>query len=112
MDLHEVSHDEVQLLIDVVYNGMVEGTIEELRGIVLLARHLEIAIPVSAELLKMLDVPPAPPQRVRKPVMQEQQARTGKKRPSENPLPPPLKRIKEGKRCPCSYTYSYSYTGA
>lgn len=62
LDLPDIPVDDGQLLMDVIYNGVVEATLEELRSLIMLARHLCIAIPVSNDLLKTLDIPPLPPQ--------------------------------------------------
>ena len=44
------------MLLEVVYNGSVEASLEELRRVIFLARDLAVAIPVSAELLRSLEI--------------------------------------------------------
>ena len=63
LELPEASVEEVQLLLEVVYNGSVEATIEDLRNLILLAHRLYITIPMSDELMQGLDVtlPNIPP---------------------------------------------------
>ena len=63
MELPDASVEEVQLLLEVVYNGSVEATIEDLRSLILLAHRLYITIPMSDELMQGLDVtlPNIPP---------------------------------------------------
>ena len=52
----EASLENVQLLLDVVYNGEVEATIEDLREMILLAHRLYISIPLSEDLMAGLDL--------------------------------------------------------
>ena len=63
VELPDVTVEQVQLLLEVVYNGSVEATIEELRNLILLAHRLYITIPMSDELMQGLDVtlPNIPP---------------------------------------------------
>ena len=63
LELPDASVEEVQLLLEVVYNGSVEATIEDLRNLILLAHRLYITIPMSKELMQGLDVtlPNIPP---------------------------------------------------
>lgn len=51
------------MLLEVIYNGAVEATIEDLRKLILLAHRLYIAIPLSNELMQGLELklPPRPP---------------------------------------------------
>ena len=56
MELPDASHEIVNLLMEVVYNGVVEATIEELRELILLAHRLYIAIPLSDDILQGLDL--------------------------------------------------------
>jgi hypothetical protein len=53
----------VSLLLEVTYKGIVEATIDDLRELVLLAHNLYVKIPVSEELLEVLelDLPDIPP---------------------------------------------------
>ncbi len=110
LELPDVSFSDGQLLMDVVYNGVVEATMDELRELILLARHLHIAIPVSNDLLKTLDIPPPPPKyltaapknKLFPPPMKRSKPVTGNNSVANRavdsdsvPLPPPLKRIRE-----------------
>lgn len=63
VELPQVTSDEMQMLLEVIYNGVVEATIEDLRKLILLAHRLYIAIPLSNELMQGLDLklPPRPP---------------------------------------------------
>lgn len=63
MELPDASHEIVNLLMEVVYNGVVEATIDELRELILLAHRLYIAIPLSDDILQGLDLelPTMPP---------------------------------------------------
>ena len=63
LEVPDASVEEVQLLLEVIYNGSVEATIEDLRNLILLAHRLYITIPMSEELMQGLDVtlPQIPP---------------------------------------------------
>ena len=63
IEMSSVSSDEMQMLLEVVYNGVVEATIEDLRKLILLAHRLYITIPLSNELMQGLDLklPTRPP---------------------------------------------------
>ena len=68
LSLPDVPVSDVRMLLSVVYNGSVEASLDELRRIIFLARDLCVLIPVSAELLRSLDIDlpdnprtPAPP---------------------------------------------------
>lgn len=54
IDIPDVSQDEVSLLLEVVYHGVVEATLEDLRKLILLAHQLYISIPISDELMNGL----------------------------------------------------------
>ena len=54
--MSQVSSDEMQMLLEVVYNGVVEASIEDLRKLILLAHRLYIAIPLSNELMQGLEL--------------------------------------------------------
>jgi len=56
IEMSEVSSDEMQMLLEVVYNGVVEASIEDLRKLILLAHRLYIAIPLSNELMQGLEL--------------------------------------------------------
>lgn len=51
-----------QTIFKVVYNGVVEATMSDLRGLIVLAHQLYISIPISEELMQGLDLnlPPMP----------------------------------------------------
>ena len=109
VELAEVKGEDVQLLVDVIYNGLVEATMDELRSLIVLARNLYISIPISQEMLASLDLqlPALPPIKMTVPGArkrpQEHQAHPGASllnrpppqtiRPMSNG-PPPLKRFK------------------
>lgn len=61
--MSHVSSEEMQMLLEVVYNGVVEATIEDLRKLILLAHRLYITIPLSNELMQGLELtlPSRPP---------------------------------------------------
>ena len=56
LELPDASQENLQLLLDVIYNGEVEATIEDLREMILLAHRLYISIPLSDELMAGLDL--------------------------------------------------------
>lgn len=56
IEMSHVSFEEMQMLLEVVYNGVVEATIEDLRKLILLAHRLYITIPLSNELMRGLDL--------------------------------------------------------
>ncbi len=63
LELPDISSDDLALLLEVVYNGVVEATIEDLRSLILLAHNLYITIPLSEELMDTLELtlPKIPP---------------------------------------------------
>jgi len=63
IEMPEITSEEMQMLLEVVYNGVVEATIEDLRKLILLAHRLYINIPLSNELMQGLELklPPRPP---------------------------------------------------
>merc|ERR1719400_1397691 len=69
IEMSQVSSDEMQMLLEVVYNGVVEATIEDLRKLILLAHRLYIAIPLSNELMQGLELKLPPRSPFRKPLM-------------------------------------------
>lgn len=116
LELPEVEFNDVQLLVDVIYNGLVEATMEELRVLIKLARYLYINIPISNEMCSSLnlDLPPMPsllPKiRVKKNLTQDRSSPPSMPRVKNNlsssgppkltqllSAPPPLKRFKPGK---------------
>ncbi len=56
LELPDADRDNVSLLLEVVYNGVVEATIEDLRRLILLAHSLYITIPLSDELMDTLEL--------------------------------------------------------
>lgn len=116
LELPEVEFNDVQLLVDVIYNGLVEATMEELRVLIKLARYLYINIPISNEMCSSLnlDLPPMPsllPKiRVKKNLTQDRSSPPSMPRVKNNlsssgppkltqllSAPPPLKRFKPDK---------------
>ena len=69
IEMSEVSSDEMQMLLEVVYNGVVEASIEDLRKLILLAHRLYIAIPLSNELMQGLELKLPLRSPFRKPIM-------------------------------------------
>lgn len=72
LEIPDATVDEMNLLLEVIYNGSVDATIEDLRALILLAHRLYISIPMSDELMEGLDltlpsIPPfrPPPGRIR-----------------------------------------------
>ncbi len=63
LELPDYPRKIVSLLLEVTYKGIVEATIDDLRELVLLAHTLYVKIPVSEELLEVLelDLPDVPP---------------------------------------------------
>jgi hypothetical protein len=49
LELPDSSNEIVNLLLEVVYNGVVEATIEDLRELILLSHRLYISIPLSGK---------------------------------------------------------------
>lgn len=63
IEMSDVGVKEMNLLLEVVYNGVVEATIEDLRALILLAHRLYINIPISDDLMQGLELtlPRRPP---------------------------------------------------
>jgi len=63
LELPDTNKEEVQFLLEIVYNGSIEATLEEMRLLLTLAHSLYISVPVSDQLMKMLKLklPPLPP---------------------------------------------------
>jgi hypothetical protein len=53
---------DVKSLLEIVYTGSIEATMEEMRRMLTLAHSLYISVPVSDQLMKMLGItlPPLP----------------------------------------------------
>ena len=56
LEIPDASNEIVSLLLEVVYNGVVEATIQDLRDLILLGHSLYIDIPMSDELIEGLDM--------------------------------------------------------
>ena len=67
LELPDTDKAEVQSLLEIVYNGSIEATLDEMRNLLTLAHALYISVPVSDQLMKMLKLklPPLPPLDVR-----------------------------------------------
>ena len=86
MELPDAPHEIVNLLLAVVYNGVVEATIEDLRELILLSHRLYISIPLSDDIIQglELELPVLPPLVTRGPPKLKQ-------RPAfAAPPPPPM----------------------
>ena len=62
LDMPDSDHEVVQSLLDIVYNGSIEASLEEIRRLLTLAHSLYISVPVSDQLMAMLglQLPPQP----------------------------------------------------
>ncbi len=96
--LPETRFETAAMLMEVIYTGSVEASLGDLRDIILLARSLRVQIPVSDELLELLEVPP---EEERDEDEEEEdnddEVETDRKRKRSSGVkmqPPPLKRIK------------------
>ena len=56
LEIPDASDEIVSLLLEVIYNGVVEATIQDLRDLILLGHSLYIAIPMSDDLMEGLDL--------------------------------------------------------
>jgi len=56
LELPDSPNEIVSLLLEVIYNGVVEATIEDLRELILLGHSLYISIPLSDELIHGLEL--------------------------------------------------------
>eukprot|EP00096_Caligus_rogercresseyi_P016693 TRINITY_DN950_c0_g1_i2.p1 TRINITY_DN950_c0_g1~~TRINITY_DN950_c0_g1_i2.p1 ORF type:complete len:638 (-),score=199.34 TRINITY_DN950_c0_g1_i2:247-2160(-) len=56
IELPDAEHLLVQRLLEVVYNGSVEATMDEISELILFAHSLYIKIPVSTEIIELLDL--------------------------------------------------------
>ena len=54
LDLPDSPKAVVQSLLDIVYSGSIEATLEEMRNMLTLAHSLYISVPVSDQLINML----------------------------------------------------------
>ena len=87
----EITSEEMQMLLEVVYNGVVEATIEDLRKLILLAHRLYINIPLSNELMQGLELklPPRPPFKKQPPSHLLHPNNNGHHRATPPKMPPP-----------------------
>ena len=87
VELPHVTSEEMQMLLEVVYNGVVEATIEDLRKLILLAHRLYINIPLSPELMQGLELklPSRPP--FKRPVLNHAPNNLHLATPPKLPLP-------------------------
>ena len=62
LDMPDSDHEVVQSLLDIVYNGSIEASLEDIRRLLTLAHSLYISVPVSDQLMSMLglQLPPQP----------------------------------------------------
>ena len=56
LELPDCPREVVSMLLDLVYVGVIEATIDDLRRIILLAHSLYVAIPLSDDLLETLEL--------------------------------------------------------
>ena len=54
LDLPDSDRDVVQSLLDIIYTGSIETSLEMIRNMLTLAHSLYIAVPVSDQLMSML----------------------------------------------------------
>jgi len=90
IEMSHVSSDEMQMLLEVIYNGVVEATIEDLRQLILLAHRLYISIPLSSELMQGLDLKLPPRPTFRKPHSTAFKFANGASPPKMPPIKLPL----------------------
>ena len=62
LDMPDSDHEVVQSLLDIVYNGSIEASLDMIRRLLTLAHSLYISVPVSDQLMSMLglQLPPQP----------------------------------------------------
>ena len=90
IEMSHVNSDEMQMLLEVIYNGVVEATIEDLRQLILLAHRLYITIPLSSELMQGLDLKLPPRPTFRKPHSTAFKFANGASPPKMPPIKLPL----------------------
>merc|ERR1719266_2627162 len=63
LDMPDSDHEVVQSLLDIVYNGSIEASLDMIRRLLTLAHSLYISVPVSDQLMSMLglQLPALPP---------------------------------------------------
>merc|ERR1719336_407708 len=65
LDLPDTDHEVVAALLDIVYNGSIEASLEMIRKLLTLAHSLYISVPVSDQLMSMLGLQLPPQQKLR-----------------------------------------------
>ena len=61
LDLPDTGKEEVAALLEIIYTGSVEASLEEMRSMRSLAHALYITVPVSEQLTRLLGLEPPPP---------------------------------------------------
>jgi hypothetical protein len=61
LDLPDTGKEEVAALLEIIYTGSVEASLEEMRSMLSLAHALYITVPVSDQLTSLLGLEPPPP---------------------------------------------------
>ena len=63
LDMPDADHDVVKSLLDIIYNGSIETSLDMIRRLLVLAHSLYISVPVSDQLVTMLglELPPQTP---------------------------------------------------
>ena len=63
LDIPDAEADVLQSLLDIIYNGSIEASLDMIRRLLVLAHSLYISVPVSEQLITMLglELPPQPP---------------------------------------------------
>ena len=61
LDMPDTSHEVVRSLMEIIYNGSIEASLEQIRALLTLAHSLYITVPVSDQLVSMLGLQ-LPPQ--------------------------------------------------
>lgn len=112
MSLPSSSLGDIRLLLEVIYNGSIEATLEDLQKIIFLARELMVQIPVSEDMLASLNFQDLPKMKEFKaptsPPPTENRQKSGLRKRSfdQSPssrsgdsslAPPPLKRLNGNK---------------
>merc|ERR1719195_369085 len=64
LDLPDTDHEVVAALLDIVYNGSIEASLEMIRELLTLAHSLYISVPVSDQLMSMLGLQLPPQQKL------------------------------------------------
>ena len=64
LDMPDSDHEVVQSLLDIVYNGSIEASLDMIRRLLTLAHSLYISVPVSDQLMSMLGLQLPPQQKL------------------------------------------------